>query len=501
VNLGFIRSMNRAMALSPKQDVVWLNADTRVHGDWLDRLGEVAYSDQTIASVTPFTNNGELMSFPRSRFSHPMPTAEEQVQLDALAASAHSAPMEIETGCGFCLFLKRSAINEVGYLDEVRLSRGYGEETDWCLRARALGWRHMGAPNVFVAHQGGISFGVEKSLRVAQNNATLKERYPDASARFDAFCVRDPIKPARQALQRERLDELAGQIAASPGYSSSKPTLRCLHIGRHDAVDAPLSMTWRHQGSYTAVTLQARIAPLDFSLDYHLPADSERLCEDLQRLPVDELTYEHLAGAPTVLYGLPSSLEKPYRIICRDDELLRPNASLNSAAFASKAQSVHLPWASLYARYAAALPEARLVIESRELRPVDQSDVPHTLLIADTLQDARIAEQWISLARRIRREALPLRLLVHIDSPWRKSLLATGAVHAQPVLDGLTLAESLRLAGCTAVLSLITEPGAGWAAPDLAQSLGVALYAIPSPVADEAGAIPMSYLPLSLSRA
>ena len=67
VNLGFIRSMNRAMALSPNKDVVWLNADTRVHGDWLDRLRQVAYSDARIASVTPFTNNGELMSFPRAR--------------------------------------------------------------------------------------------------------------------------------------------------------------------------------------------------------------------------------------------------------------------------------------------------------------------------------------------------------------------------------------------------------------------------------------------------
>jgi GT2 family glycosyltransferase len=500
VNLGFIRSMNRAMALSPKQDVVWLNADTRVHGNWLDRLREVAYSDEDIASVTPFTNNGELMSFPRSRFSHPMPTAAEQGQLDALAASANGQPMEIETGCGFCLYIKRSAIDAVGYLDEVHLSRGYGEETDWCLRARGLGWRHMGAPNVFVAHQGGVSFGEEKSLRVAHNNAILKQRYPDASARFDAFCLRDPIKPARQMLQRERLDELASQIAASMTCSWPEPSLKHLHIGKHEAVDAPLSLTWCHEGSNTRLTLQANITPLDFSLDYQLPADTDRLFEDLQRLPVDALIYEHLTGAPPALYSLPSSLEKPYRIICRDDQLVRPNASLNGAVFASRAQSVHLPWASLHPRYAAALPDARLVIESQEQRLASSTGNPHTLLIADTLQDAHIAEQWLSLARRIKREALPLTLLMHVDSPWRKALLATGAVHAQPVLDGLTLAESLRLAGCSAALSLSTEPGAGWSAPVLADSVGLALYAMPSPVADEAGAIPMFHLPLSPSR-
>ncbi|EPN68250.1 glycosyl transferase family protein, partial [Pseudomonas syringae pv. actinidiae ICMP 19096] len=90
---------------------------------------------------------------------------------------------------------KRKALDSVGYLDEVELLRGYGEETDWCLRARGLGWRHVGAPNVFVAHQGGISFGAEKALRVAHNNAILKRRYPDASSRYENFCLRDPIRP------------------------------------------------------------------------------------------------------------------------------------------------------------------------------------------------------------------------------------------------------------------------------------------------------------------
>ncbi|KHL71423.1 glycosyl transferase, partial [Pseudomonas putida] len=132
-----------------------------------------------------------------------------QAALDDLARQTDSPPMEIETGCGFCLYIKREALDQVGYLDEVHLARGYGEETDWCLRAREHGWRHMGAPNVFVAHQGGISFGAEKALRVAHNNAILRKRYPDASARYNTFCLRDPIKPARQALQKARLAKLA----------------------------------------------------------------------------------------------------------------------------------------------------------------------------------------------------------------------------------------------------------------------------------------------------
>ena len=37
-NLGFVRSVNRGMALHADRDVVLLNSDTEVANDWLDRL-------------------------------------------------------------------------------------------------------------------------------------------------------------------------------------------------------------------------------------------------------------------------------------------------------------------------------------------------------------------------------------------------------------------------------------------------------------------------------
>ncbi|RMO92669.1 Glycosyl transferase protein [Pseudomonas syringae pv. philadelphi] len=492
VNLGFIRSMNRAMALSPRQDVIWLNADTRVHGDWLDRLRKVAYSDAAVASVTPFTNNGELMSFPESRFSHPMPSVREQAGLDNLAKQTGSPAMEIETGCGFCLYIKRSALDSVGYLDEVELLRGYGEETDWCLRARNLGWRHLGAPDVFVAHQGGVSFGAEKALRVAHNNAILKRRYPDAPARYENFCVRDPIRPARQALQRARFAQLAEQL--------STPQLKQLHIGDSSAPEAALSLTWRNKGQHALATLQARLLPLAFSLDYELPADHERLLQDLRSLPLKELIYQNLAHCPVVFYTLPRQLEKPYRIICRDDGLLKPDACCDLPDFAGHAQSVQLPWSALRERYAAVLPNAHFLIEPSDRPLTTRLAASGTLLIADDLSAPEIARQWVALGRRITREKQPVMLLAHGDGPWIKSLLATGAIHALPTTQGLSLSECVLLAGCNGVLSLEQQPGAAWRAPHLATSLGLPLYAPPGLVAYEAGALPINTLPISLSR-
>lgn len=501
VNLGFIRNVNRGMAYSPERDVVWLNADTRVHGDWLDRLRAVAYSDKSIASVTPFTNNGELMSFPESRISHSMPSAQEQAHLDDLARQTDSPPMEIETGCGFCLYIKRRAIVEVGYLDEVHLMRGYGEETDWCLRARSHGWRHMGAPNVFVAHQGGASFGDEKVVRVAYNNAILMRRYPDASARYSAFCLRDPIKPARQALQRARLAELHEQIANSTKSQWPKTGLKQLHLHNGSLTDLPLSLTWRHVNQQTWITLRADLQPLALNLDYAWPADQQRLLQDLQDLPLDELIYQQLNGCPDALLDLPGQLDKPYRIVCRDDRLLEHDGLHDWPAFARLAASVQLPFKALQKRYSTALPDSRFVIGKVRKPVAPTKNALRVLLIADTLQDPTLAEQWIALARRITREKRPVLLLTHSDGPWFKTLLATGAVHPLLEVDGLNLAECALLAGCKVALSLEHNPGADWNAPGLAHELGLTLHAPPGSAANEAGARPINQLSFLADRA
>jgi len=501
VNLGFIRNVNRGMAYSTERDVVWLNADTRVHGDWLDRLRTVAYSDKGIASVTPFTNNGELMSFPQSRVSHTMPSAIEQAELDDLARKTESPAMEIETGCGFCMYIKRRAIVEVGYLDEVHLLRGYGEETDWCLRARASGWHHMGAPNVFVAHQGGASFGDEKALRVAHNNAILKRRYPDASARYSAFCLSDPIKPARQALQRARLKQLSERIAASPDVKWPALSLKQLHLHNGKLSGLPLSLTWRHEKQQIWVTLEADLRPLPFKLDYAWPADNERLLQDLQKLPLDELIYQQLKGCPDALLDIPSALDISYRIVCRDDQLLQQGDNQNWATFARSASNVLLPWKALHSSYATALPGARFVFQEKCKCVTLNKSAPRALLIADKLHDLKLAEKWLELAHRITREQLPLKLLTQDNGPWFKILAATGAVYAIPEVRGLERASCILLAGCTAALSLEHSPGADWNALALANEMGLTLYAPPGSVANEAGAISFKRLPISLGHA
>lgn len=499
VNLGFIRSMNRAMALSPNNDVVWLNADTRVHGNWLDRLRQVAYSEAGTASVTPFTNNGELMSFPQSRVSHSMPSARQQAELDDLARDCNPPPVEIETGCGFCLYIKRAALDEVGYLDEVHLARGYGEETDWCLRARNLGWRHMGAPNVFVAHQGGISFGAEKNLRVAYNNAILRQRYPDASARFNRFCLRDPIKHARQTLQHARLSKLASLPAAAREAYWPAHTERVLHLHDGSHSDTAFSLVWHHDGHRTQVSVHAAMQPLALHLDFQLPGDFDLLVQVLRNLPLEALAYEQLTRCPTMLRDLPKLLEVPYCINRHDDRLLSQDDDWQR--FAREAASVQIPWQALHASCISSLPAANWLLPTLTQSPPPARTTPRILLIGDVLTNPAIAQRWLALARNVVRERLPLVLLAKDDTPWLKTLQVTGAVLRLPEVQDFSLAERALAAGCEGVLSLDDSPGADWPAPLLANQLAVPLFASPSPVAREAGASTLATLPFLLSQA
>lgn len=65
-NLGFVGTVNRCMALHEKQEVLQLNSDTEVANEWLDRLAACACGGERIGSVTSFSNNATIWSFPGS---------------------------------------------------------------------------------------------------------------------------------------------------------------------------------------------------------------------------------------------------------------------------------------------------------------------------------------------------------------------------------------------------------------------------------------------------
>jgi GT2 family glycosyltransferase len=218
-NLGFIETVNRGMRVNPNDDALLLNADTVVHGDWVDRLRASLYSSADIASVTPWSNNGEISSFPRIANAAPAPSLKQLAALDATAAKLHAAgeieDIEVPACCGFTLLMRRSVIDEIGQFDGWELIRGYNEEVDWCMRARGRGYRHLAATGVFVAHVGTVSFRFEKTLRVAQNRATILARHPDYHPEYQAFVAKDGLEAPRKVMQQSLAGEAAQWLASA----------------------------------------------------------------------------------------------------------------------------------------------------------------------------------------------------------------------------------------------------------------------------------------------
>jgi len=197
-NLGFPGNCNAAFAETGPADLVLLNTDTVPAGDWLQRLRACAASDARIASATPWSNNGEIVSFPR--FVAPNPLPDEPWRLAKAAARLTPRYPALPTAVGFCMFLRRAALEALGGFDATTFGRGYGEENDWCLRTEAHGWRHVLCDDAYVAHLGHASFTALGEAPGGENLRRLNARWPGYNERIARFILDDPLREDRARL-------------------------------------------------------------------------------------------------------------------------------------------------------------------------------------------------------------------------------------------------------------------------------------------------------------
>ncbi|OED29867.1 glycosyltransferase [Methanosphaera sp. WGK6] len=181
-NKGFVKNVNIGIKAS-NGDVVLLNSDTIVTPKWLSHIILTAYSKHNIATVTPFSNSSDI-SIQELGFK------KDTTFLNKMAYQVNKLPKEhlvSPTGNGFCLFIKRKVINEIGLFDEI-FGRGYGEETDFTSRARKSGWINVRDNSVFIYHRRHASFTKEKTDELKKHNKKiLQKRHPEVYDEWDAF--------------------------------------------------------------------------------------------------------------------------------------------------------------------------------------------------------------------------------------------------------------------------------------------------------------------------
>jgi GT2 family glycosyltransferase/glycosyltransferase involved in cell wall biosynthesis len=221
-NWGFVASANEAMALHPDRDLVLLNSDTEVADGWLDRLAACAARGERIGTVTPFSNNATICSFPDMAGGHPLPAGFGLATVDRAFAEANAgAAVDIPVAVGFCVFITRACLDAVGRFDAEAFGAGYGEEVDFCLRASRAGFRHRLCADTFVYHRGEVSFGESGAARREAAQRIVDERYPEFMPAVRDFLARDPAGPHRaRAAARLASLEAARAVPLPPALSA-----------------------------------------------------------------------------------------------------------------------------------------------------------------------------------------------------------------------------------------------------------------------------------------
>ena len=202
-NLGFVGTANRGLSELGGGDVLLLNSDTVVPPGFLDRLYRAAYSDRAIATVTPLSNNATICSLPQPPGTDGDPYGLDALAIDVLCQQENAgAVQDIPTAHGFCMYIKRAAIDDVGLFDTERFGAGYGEENDFSLRAYQRGWRNVCAGDVYVRHLGAVSFGASREVQVAANLDKVEALYPYYHHFVADFLRTDPLHGIRNRVQK-----------------------------------------------------------------------------------------------------------------------------------------------------------------------------------------------------------------------------------------------------------------------------------------------------------
>ncbi len=177
-NLGFSGTVNRGFAVA-EGDVVLLNSDVEVTPRWLDNLTFAAHRSPEIATASPLSDNAGAFAVPEVGRANPVPGHLDRDQVGRLFSqrSLRLYP-DTPTTHGFCMYVKRAALDDIGVFDAEAFPRGYGEENDFCMRAMAEGWRHVVDDATLVFHARGASFGEDRTALMESARQVLETRHP-----------------------------------------------------------------------------------------------------------------------------------------------------------------------------------------------------------------------------------------------------------------------------------------------------------------------------------
>jgi GT2 family glycosyltransferase len=202
-NRGFTWNVNQAfVAAAADEHLCLLNSDTLVTSHWLDEMLTCVTGDASVGTVTPFSNNATICSFPDFSRAWPVPEAAERERIATALRTNPAAPVDLPTGVGFCMLISAACREKVGPFDIENFPRGYGEENDFCMRAASAGFRNVLCTNAYVAHEGGVSFSESTQALMKIGGERLMAKHPTYDAQVSEWIARDPVSARRSSIAR-----------------------------------------------------------------------------------------------------------------------------------------------------------------------------------------------------------------------------------------------------------------------------------------------------------
>ncbi len=328
-NAGFAASVNNGMRLHQDRDVVLLNSDTIVSNNWVDRLCRIAYSRADIGTVTPFSNNATICSFPKNCQDNALSEDLSLEELDKIFATVNSeAFVEIPTAVGFCMYIKRACIDAVGYFDDKNFGAGYGEECDFCMRAKAKGWKHVLAADTFVYHAGSVSFGSGKNPLHNNAQKKLDMLYPSYHRLVREHITENPAQTYRinatMHLMRASKKQNILYVLHNMGGGTEKHI--CDIVEHLSAEINPFTLMPSNNG--LKMTLRFGVTPQSDSLCFSIPEEYEELLKACKHLKIARVHFNHIIGINSAIWKIGKDLGVPADITLHDYYYINSNPTL-----------------------------------------------------------------------------------------------------------------------------------------------------------------------------
>jgi GT2 family glycosyltransferase len=180
-NLGFVENCNLFIRNNTDKNIIICNSDIMVSYGWFESMVKPMETLENLATVTALTNNGTIATVKIGNDFIPRLNEDELFELNQklMHSSDEYFPI-VHVGVGHCILITSLALLLVGEFD-VAFSPGYGEEVDFCLKAKQLGLIHV-LGHTFVTHVGGETFGKKRIDLQRSHHEIIKSRYPNYEA-------------------------------------------------------------------------------------------------------------------------------------------------------------------------------------------------------------------------------------------------------------------------------------------------------------------------------